>query len=87
VAGNYIGTPMTYTELETHLKRYGCGIGELQGKWQSDPPSFENCPAWWNEATLAVLDALISQGIEAWDGDAVGCVVNIIHACLIKKVE
>lgn len=49
----------------------------LQWQWRVDP----NRPWDYHAATTAVLDALVIQGgIVAWDGDGVGCVVQMIEA-------
>lgn len=44
-----------------------------------EPPEYDS-PQWQQKVTLAVIDALTSEGVPAWNGDAVCCVVQIIEA-------
>lgn len=67
-------------EAESRARTYGCEPGELQRRWRQSPPLYATGGTWHRECTAAVLDALNQNGIDAWDGDAVSCVVQIVEA-------
>lgn len=76
---------MTLEEIERQAEKYR-DERPLYVKWMEDPPLARNEPDWWDEVVLAVLEALVSHGVEAWDGDGVGCVTNMLYA-ISKKAE
>lgn len=57
-------------------ERYGLDEGDLQWKWRTEPPETYDA----QEVIDAILDALNREGIEAWDGDGVSCVEQIVRA-------
>lgn len=63
-------------EAQRRTREYGCEPGGLQWKWRTDPPAeFDQ-----REATAAILDALNREGVVAWDGDGVSCVMQMLEA-------
>ena len=63
-------------DAEALARKYGCEPGWLQHRWRQQPaPKFD-----YQECMAAVLDALNREGIPAWNGDATGCVVQIVEA-------
>lgn len=57
------------------------GGSKRQWKWRTQqPPPGSNEPDYYLQLTYAVVDALVHEGICAWNGDAVGCVTQIIDA-------
>ena len=66
------------TELSAQaVKRYGLKPGELQAKWRKQPP-----PIFYSGGELedAIVDALTMGGIDAWSGNGVSCVAQMIDA-------
>lgn len=78
--------------LDTQLAAKGCERGMYQaqwrgmvnGRWQVHARGVERFDA--NDAMLAVLDALIHQGgMDAWDGDGTGCVVQMLQVVYAER--
>jgi hypothetical protein len=71
---------------ETAVRSLGYAPRQLQLKWRRDPPPLpadsdtEALGKWWYEVQHAIVDALIHEGVDAWLGDAVSCVAQIIFA-------
>lgn len=53
--------------------------------WRSCPPPY-GVESWHNDCRKAIIDALTSEGIIAWPGDGVECVLQIIEA-YAKRIE
>lgn len=70
-------------DAERLVKHYGYEPGQLQAKWRTDPPEKFD----YQECMAAVLDALNREGIPAWNGDATGCVVQIVEAQAKRATE
>lgn len=80
----HAGGQVFYLEamVARELQLLDYGPTELQSKWRDNPPRLPDGDQkdWLHEATYAVLDALVHEGVPAWDGDAVSCVTQIILA-------
>lgn len=76
-AGSYVNQD----DRDNNARRcsyFSAAPGELVLRWSNTnalPKEFNRI-----EAEAAILDALVTQGIKAWSGDASSCVTNIIEA-------
>jgi len=64
-------------EFEPKVKAKGYEVGHMQWDWRVKPPEIVTL----EDAELAVMDALVSQGgYYVWMGDGTSCVAQIVTA-------
>lgn len=63
-------------EAEQEARRRGHQPGALVERYRRNPPAGFDA----SRATAAVLEALNREGVDAWDGDGVSCVVQMLEA-------